>query len=426
RLESEAFLDSLLGIPSRSGFERVILRQQKRFPDSLLMLVDIDDFSSINSTLDQHYGDDVLRAVCQRLQMLMGDNSILGRISGDCFGLVGPLSTIDSEAILKAFDEPFDIHDSRLLISATCGVVKLNAEGATTTATELLKDANIALKQAKMFSRGKIQSYDVSLRKAAVDRIALLNGLREAFSARHLFLCYQPQIELSSGRVVGAEALLRWRNASGQFIPPDQFIPLAEQSGIIIPIGTWVLRTACMNTRQMIDAGYTDFRMAVNVSHAQLRDPGFIPLLAEVMQEHGVPGQNLELELTESIAIDDLVFINGLLASMREFGVSVALDDFGTGYSSLSLLSRLAVDRLKIDRAFTASLLEDALDSQLAKVMVHLAQDFNLCCIAEGIESAEQMSALDALGCNEGQGYHIARPMDFSALMTWMQAYEAR
>lgn len=419
RLEAEAFLDPLLGIPNRSGFERIIIYQQQQHSSSLLMLVDIDDFSAINSTLDQHYGDDVLRAVCQRIQLIAGDSSVLGRISGDCFALVGPMTNLDCETILHSFNEPFDIHGSQLMLSVTCGVVRLFEENSSASATELLKDANIALKQAKIFSRGKIQYFVASLRKAAEERISLLNGLREAFSAQHLLLHYQPQIDLVTGKLVGAEALLRWRTASGSFVPPDQFIPLAEQSGIIAPIGTWVLKTACRHTRQLIDLGFNDFRMAVNVSHSQLRDPNFLLQLEAILMETGVPGKNLEIELTESIAIDDIDLLNGLLGHIHTLGASIALDDFGTGYSSLSLLSRLAVDRLKIDKAFINSLLTDDLDSQLPRVMIHLARDFRLSTIAEGIENNEQMQVLTALGCDEGQGFHIARPMPIEELVDW-------
>lgn len=420
RLEEEAYVDPLLGIPNRNGFERVIVRQQRRFRPSLLLLIDIDDFSAINATLDQHYGDDVLRTACRRVQSLLNESTVLGRVSGDCFALIGPMSESDCDDIVQAFHEPFEINGNKLLLSVTCGVVKLGGSHSAVSANELLKDANIALKQAKEFNRGKIRYFDASLRKAAENRIALLGGLREAFSARQLFLHYQPQIDLATGRLIGAEALLRWCNPAGKFIPPDLFIPLAEQSGIILPIGTWVLRTACLHAKKLLNQGHKDFRMAVNVSHAQLRDPEFIEQLRSILFETGLPGRNLEIELTESIVAEDINLVNQLLKQVHALGVTVALDDFGTGYSSLSLLNKIAVDRLKIDRAFISTLEQDAVDSHLAKVIVHLAKDFHLMTIAEGIENDRQLQALISVGCDEGQGYFIARPMDIDALERWI------
>lgn len=423
KLEAEAFVDPLLGIPNRNGFEKLIIRQQERFQNALLLLIDIDDFSAINATLDQHYGDDVLRAVCQRIQLLVGDATLVGRVSGDCFALIGPLSVTDCNAIVQALQEPLLINASPLTISVTCGVVKLTEHEKSSCATELLKDANIALKQAKLFNRGSMQYFDVNLRLAAEARISLLGGLREAFSAKHLFLHYQPQICLKTGRVIGAEALLRWKTQKGEFIPPDQFIPLAEQSGIIVPIGSWVLQTACNDARQLLNSGYDDFRVAVNVSHAQLRETGFVAELERALRLTGLPGKNLELELTESIAIEDIAFINQLLNKIHQLDVSIALDDFGTGYSSLNLLHQLKIQRLKVDRSFVSKLLSNSKESKLAQVMVHLAQDFELKTIAEGIETEAQSLQLKAMGCEEGQGYFFAKPMDFATLQQWMAAY---
>jgi len=425
RIESLAFVDPLLGIPNRYRFEQAIAEQQAYYTNCVLMLIDIDDFSSLNATLDQHFGDDVLQAVCWRLKAFIEPSVILGRISGDCFALIGPAESVQYTDLIKLFQEPFCVNGESLRISVTCGVVSLDDEGMASDATELLKDANIALKQAKLFSRGKVQYFRAGLRQAAKDRIDLLTGLREAFSDERLFLCYQPQIDLRTNRVIGAEALLRWRNHEGQFIPPDRFIPLAEQSGTIIPIGAWVLKTACVQLRQMINLGYHDFRMAVNVSHAQFREPDFVPMLERTLLEVGVPAELLEIELTESIAIEDPTSINATLTAVRALGIKVAMDDFGTGYSSLSMLNRLRIDRLKIDRAFVADITKLSSESNLARVIVHLAKDFNLGVIAEGIETEAQLQELVSMGCDEGQGYFIAKPMETEIFLTWLADHQA-
>ncbi|EXJ12249.1 EAL domain-containing protein [Nitrincola nitratireducens] len=420
RIESLAYVDPLLGIANRYRFERAITEQQAMFTNCVLILVDIDDFSSVNSTLDQHFGDDVLKAVCARLSHFISSDVILGRVAGDCFALVGPAESVKYDDIIQLFQDPFIVNNESLRISVTCGVVSLEQEGMATQGTELLKDANIALKQAKLFSRGKVQYFKASLRQAAKDRIELLTGLREAFSSDRLFLCYQPQIDLRSRRIIGAEALLRWRNQQGQFIPPDRFIPLAEQSGTIIPIGAWVLRTACAQLRQLIDLGYADFRMAVNVSYAQFREPDFVDMLKSVILDARVPAEQLEIELTESIAIEDPLAINKTLSAIRALGIKVAMDDFGTGYSSLSVLNRLRIDRLKIDRAFVADASLSATEANLARVIVHLAKDFQLNVIAEGIETESQLNELVKMGCDEGQGYFIAKPMDAKTFVDWL------
>ncbi|RAU16636.1 diguanylate cyclase [Nitrincola tibetensis] len=422
RIETLAFVDPLLGIANRYRFERAITEQQDLFKNCVLILVDIDDFSSVNSTLDQHFGDDVLKAVCSRLSHFISSDVILGRVAGDCFALVGPAESVKYNEIIRLFQDPFIVNNESLRISVTCGVVSLEQEGMATSGTELLKDANIALKQAKLFSRGKVQYFKASLRQAAKDRIELLTGLREAFSSERLFLYYQPQIDLRTRRVIGAEALLRWRNQHGEFIPPDRFIPLAEQSGTIIPIGAWVLRTACAQLKQLIDLGYSDFRMAVNVSYAQFREPDFVDVLTKVINEACVPAQQLEIELTESIAIEDPISINQTLSAIRALGIKVAMDDFGTGYSSLSVLNKLRIDRLKIDRAFVADVSPVATDGNLARVIIHLAKDFQLSVIAEGIETESQLNELIKMGCDEGQGYFIAKPMDAKTFVDWLMA----
>lgn len=420
KIEALAFTDPLLNIPNRNSFEQAIEKQLASNKDAILMLIDIDDFASINAVLDQNYGDEVLKAVCQKIISSINSNVVISRVSGDCFGLVGAKDDVCVVRISRVFNEAFQIGGQEIRLSVTSGVVDLHSEGVAVSGRELLKDASIALKQAKIFNRGKVKYFASNLRQDAKSRIELLNGLRSAFSSERLFLHYQPQLDLNSRKVIGAEALLRWKNNDGQFIPPDKFIPLAEQSGMIIPIGAWVLRQSIAQLRRLIDMGFEKFRMSINVSYVQFRDPGFLKILVDNINYYSVPAEQIEIELTESIAIDSLAFINTKINQIRALGVTVAMDDFGTGYSSLSILNRLTFDRLKIDRSFIKNIDGSSSDNNIVRVIVNLAKSFGVKVVAEGVESSEQETYLKQLGCDEVQGYLYAKPMDVLQLNQWL------
>lgn len=418
QLQDLAYNDQLLRIPNRNRFVQLIDEHLVRPQAQVLALIDIDDFSGINAALDQHFGDQVLRAVLSRLQQALGTDIVCGRIAGDCFGLLGPQAKLTPDNITHLFSAPFDIEGETLRLSATTGFVNLGTTGSC--GSELLKDASIALKKAKSLSRGQSQFFSTDLKTEAQERMRVLSNLRTAFSAEKLFLVYQPQVDIASQRVLGAEALLRWKTEDGQFIPPDQFIPLAEQSGLIIPIGEWVLRTACQQLSTLIKQGFTDFRMAINVSHAQFREPEYVTSLARIIEEYQVPPGQMEIELTESVAVEDIGLIAEKLAALHEIGVTIAIDDFGTGYSSLSILNQLTIDRIKIDRGFITGIDNPQSQNNIAKIIIALGKQLGLSTIAEGVETDSQLARLKALGCDEGQGYLFARPMDSERLGDWL------
>ena len=348
----------------------------------------------------------------------------MARVGPDAFGLMGLDAHVNGETIQDVFLEPFAVAGERQQLSATTGLVRLTESAAV--GSELLLDAQIALKRAKQQHRGSSQYFSPAMGISARERFKLLKGLRAGFEENRLFVVYQPQVELLTGLAIGAEALLRWRTENGSFVPPDQFIPLAEQSGLIISIGEFVLRTACHQLKRMVGLGYGDFRMCVNISLAQFRHPDFIKTLNTALRDTGVDGRNLELEITESMAMEDTELVMHLLADIKRCGATVAIDDFGTGFSSLSQLNQLDVDRLKIDRAFVRDAQSSSAGNTIAQMVINLGRGLGLTVIAEGIETEEQRVQLAAMGCHEGQGYLFARPMQADQLERWMAEASAR
>jgi diguanylate cyclase (GGDEF)-like protein len=419
QLLDQAYNDQLLRLPNRTRFIE-LLDQNLRDPAGItLALIDLDDFSDVNDAFGHDFGDQLLQAVAARLGQMLGFNTAMARVAADVFGLIGPDAMVCGDAIRQVFAEPFEVAGERLQLSATTGLVRLSDSAAH--GSELLLDAQIALKRAKQQHRGAAQYFSPEMGTDARERFKLLKGLRAGFEENRLFVVYQPQVDLATRRPLGAEALLRWRTAEGTFVPPDQFIPLAEQSGLIISIGEFVLRTACYQLRRMETTGYAHFRMCVNISLAQFRHPGFIGSLQSALHDTGVDPTNLELEITESMAMEDTELVLHLLADIKRTGVTVAIDDFGTGFSSLNHLRQLQVERLKIDRAFVHEAQTSSAGLTIAQMVVNLGRGLGLRVIAEGVETEEQRQQLLALGCHEGQGWLFARPMQAEQLEPWMQ-----
>ncbi len=418
KLLDQAYNDQLLHLPNRNRFVELLDKNLKDPAGVTLALIDIDDFSDINDAFGHHFGDQVLQAVVMRLAAKLGLSTAMARVGADTFGLLGPSEQVCANTIEDVFLEPFGVSGERLQLSATTGLVRLTESAAV--GSELLLDAQIALKQAKQQHRGSSQYFSPAMGTDARERFKLLKGLRAGFEENRLFVVYQPQVDLPSAATIGAEALLRWRTEEGTYVPPDQFIPLAEKSGLIISIGEFVLRTACHQLKRMLELGFSDFRMCVNVSLAQFRHPDFISVLTQAMRDIGIEGRNLELEITESMAMEDTELVMHVLADIKRLGITVAIDDFGTGFSSLSHLRQLEVDRLKIDRAFVREAQTSSAGSTIAQMVINLGRGLGLTVIAEGIETEEQRQLLLSLGCHEGQGYLFARPMPAEQLERWM------
>jgi diguanylate cyclase len=423
-LDELAFYDQLSRLPNRNRFIGLIDEQlcHKEIGRQMIAILDIDDFAEVNDALGHQQGDRLLQAVAERLGDALGNDIVLARIGGDTFGLMGSTDTLVPASILDLFREPFAVQDDSMVVTATLGLVRLSdVRGG---GMDALKDANIALKRAKKNRRGGYVVFSNEMGFDIRERVRLLRGLRAAVDNERLFIVYQPQLSFESGRVVGMEALLRWRDGEGGFVSPEQFIPLAETSGLIVTLGDWVLRTACHELSLLQAQGWRDLRMSVNVSLIQFRHPSFLDKLRSALRDTGIEPAKLELEITESVAMEDAGFILETLTSIKALGVSIAIDDFGTGYSSLSQLRQLPVDRLKIDRVFVRELNSRIQGGHIATMVVELGRSLGMTVIAEGVEDEQQAQTLRAMGCHEAQGFLYAPGLTVIELRDWLQARE--
>ncbi|MBD8562782.1 EAL domain-containing protein [Oxalobacteraceae sp. CFBP 8763] len=419
-LNKSAFHDPLTGLPNRTRMIELIdaTLSAGADNDAVLALVDIDHFAETNDALGHRFGDLLLAAVARRLCTRLAPTLHIGRIGGDIFCVLGSADLVQPAALQTLFLDAFHIDGQDVQVSSTLGLVCLREHDGS--GADALKDGDIALKRAKLQQRAGHCYFSRSMGIEIRERVRMMHALRSGFQRGELFLDYQPQIDLATNRAIGAEALLRWRQPDGKLVPPDRFIPIAEYSGLIVEIGEWVLREACAELLRLRAAGHTAFTMSVNVSQVQLRHPHFLDMLRRALDDTGAPPDFIELEITESMAMEEPAALVEKLAHVKRTGVSIAIDDFGTGFSSLSHLQRLQVDRLKIDRTFVTEITGSARGSSIAQMVVQLGRNLGLSVIAEGVEDERQAQILRQLGCPLAQGYLYSRPLSPEALLAWL------
>ncbi len=419
----QATHDALTGLPNRSLFrqrlESVLDGNNESGKNLAVAFLDLDRFKLVNDGLGHSIGDDLLIAVADRLQASIGERDMVARMGGDEFILLlWDVSTADqvrprAKQILDALRPPFLVNGHELHVTASLGV-SLLSEGER-NADQLLKAADVALYRAKSAGRDRWQLDNATTDRSAFEQIILETQLRRAIEQKHFSLVYQPQINLRSGQIVGVEALVRWRHPEEGLMPPEQFIPLAEETGLIYELGLWILRAACDQHRLWRASGLGDIRLAVNISPYQLKRSNLEQDVAAILSETAMPLPLMELELTETALMQEGETTR-LLERLTAKGLSIALDDFGTGYSSLSYLRRFPIDRIKIDRSFVCDINGSQSDGALARAVIMLAHGLNVGVVAEGVETAAQLSLLRHFGCDEAQGYLLGEPMSGEAL----------
>ncbi len=415
----QAYHDSLTGLPNRSFFNQhlpqVIEQARQHHRHLAVIFLDLDHFKTINDTLSHAVGDELLRQVTQRIAGSLGHGDVAARWGGDEFTLILPNITSPEDAaqaslrIANSLSPPFILHGHELHVTTSMGIAVFPQDGADMTT--LLQNADTAMYQAKSRGRNNYQFYTQHLGREAAQRLRIESVLYHALERQEFHLVYQPQINARSGQVSQMEALIRWQHPELGTISPDRFIPLAEENGLIIPIGEWVIWAACTQAMEWHKAGLGSVRVAVNLSPRQLQHPQLVNYVVQVLAETGLPPHCLELEITETAAMADVNSSIRRLQELKELEIRASMDDFGTGYSCLSYLKQFPLDGLKIDRAFIQDLPNSMADQAMVQAIVSMAQGLNLQLIAEGVETQEQVDHLQALGCHQMQGYFFSRPM---------------
>jgi diguanylate cyclase (GGDEF)-like protein len=419
-IRHHAYHDSLTGLPNRMLFNdrfAQALGHARRHKQTLAMLfLDLDRFKTVNDTLGHAVGDKLLQHVAHRLIALTRAGDTLARLGGDEFMLlVSSIRQIEdaskvADHVLNALKQPFRIDGHELHLSASVGISVFPFDGDD--AETLVKHADVALYRAKERGRNTYEVYTPAMNERALERLTLGNSLRRALDREEFLLHYQPQVNVATGRIVGSEVLLRWARPDGTLVPPAQFVPVAEDTGLIGKLGDWVLRRACAQAQAWRAAGMGPVQLAVNLSASQFRRSSLITDVTRVLEETGLDPCRLELELTESTIMLNPEEAIASLRRLRSMGVGIAVDDFGTGYSSLSYLRKLPISVLKIDRSFVRDCLYDADDAAIVTAVLSMAKSLRLKVVAEGVETAEQMAFLRERGCREMQGYFFSVPRD--------------
>jgi diguanylate cyclase (GGDEF)-like protein len=427
RLRHEALHDNLTGLPNRVLFQQrladVLARRRPSDPQIAVMLIDLDRFKEINDTLGHATGDLLLQEVAARLRRDVADRVTVARLGGDEFALLDPAQSGPESAVALArslrevLHQPFAYQDLELEVSATIGVAV--APGHGRDASTLLRRADVAMYAAKNTAAG-VAAYGENLDEHSPRKLALVGELRSVIDRHGLELHYQPKVEMATGRVLGVEALVRWPHPAEGLVPPDEFVPIAERTGLIGPMTDFVLRSALRQCREWQDAG-RELSVAVNLSARSLLDSDLVDDIARALEASGVDPSKLVLEITETSVMSDAEYAMRVLKRLSAMGLTLAIDDFGTGYSSLAYLKRLPVDEVKIDKSFVLNMQSDENDAVIVRSIIDLAGNLGLRVIAEGVETTDAWDALRDMDCDVAQGYFISRPLPADQLGTWLE-----
>jgi diguanylate cyclase (GGDEF)-like protein/PAS domain S-box-containing protein len=430
RLRYQAHFDALTGLANRvllrERLEQAIAFAKRDQSRVAVMMLDLDRFKMVNDSLGHETGDRLLKQVAERLSTTIGATATVARLGGDEFAVLvwqvedtTQLAAM-AEAVIAAVREPYLLNDQEIHMGVSIGIAVHPQDGET--AADVMRNADVALYRVKDSGRNDFRFFDPSMNSRALERLELEASLRRALQNNEFTLFYQPKVTVADGVYCGAEALIRWRHPVRGLVPPLEFIPIAEESGLINPIGAWALREACRQIAAWRAAGLPTPPVAVNVSAQQLTEGALPELISSALAEHGLPAECLEVELTESILMSDPDLGIRILAELETIGVGVAIDDFGTGYSSLNYLKRLPLRSLKIDRSFVKDIVTDPRDRAIVQAIVAMSHALGLSVVAEGVETEDQLRFLAAEGCDTAQGYMFAKPLPAADLPGWLAA----
>jgi diguanylate cyclase (GGDEF)-like protein len=419
QIEQLAYFDPLTGLPNRAllfhRLSEATAYAKRQDQQMAVLFVDLDGFKPINDSLGHAVGDTMLKEVAKRLRECVRESDTVARLGGDEFLVLLPSVrrymdiTRVADGLLDTISEPFDLEHREICISASIGIALFPSDSES--APDLIRDADIAMYAAKKKQRGSYQFFSESLNSQVQERVELESWLRKALKNDEFHLRYQPQVDMRSGRIVGAEALLRWNSPEHGSIPPDRFVPVAEESGLIVALGEWVLRNACAQMKVWLDAGLPLQQMSVNLAGPQIQHSNLVSVVQDALAESGLRGEQLELEITENFIMREAESTVEVLQALQSMGVGLAIDDFGTGRSSLSYLKRLPVNRLKVDREFVRDIPQDSNDIAITQAIIALGRALQIEVVAEGVETEEQRDFLLATDCIIAQGFLYAQPL---------------
>jgi len=428
KIQYQAYHDPLTGLPNRvllhDRLKVALTQAEYKHQMVAVLLIDLDRFKNINETLGHRMGDLLLQNVAERVTECAREGDTVSRLGGDEFIMilsdiaqVQEVITVANKIVDVLSNEPFDLDGEELYITPSIGISVYPNDGDD--AETLVKNADMAMYRAKEHGRNNYQLHTPAMNAAATERLALENNLRRALDKDEFAVHYQPKIDLNSGRMTGMEALIRWNHSEWGLVPPFKFIPVAEETGLIVPIGDWVLRTACEQNKRWQEQGFPPMRVAVNLSGHQF-DTMLVGKVRRVLMETGLEPEWLELEITESMLMKNTDLVVGIIQDLKDMGIHISIDDFGTGYSSLSYLERFPIDTLKIDQSFVRFIENPETDAVLARAIISLAHSLNLKVIAEGVETETQLEFLREENCDACQGYYFSKPVpaeEFETLM---------
>ena len=419
RLTKLAHFDSLTGLANREYFNitftRAVEQADRRNQTLGLMFLDLDHFKEINDTLGHLMGDKLLVCIAERLKSCVRSIDFIARLGGDEFVIIlddiktSKIATNIAEKILSALSNPVDLANTEVFISSSIGITLFPDDGDNVN--DLLKHADVAMYKAKDLGRNNFQFYTSELNTKIIQAIDIKNDLRGAIGRNELTLYYQPKISIIDNKIIGAEALLRWHHPVRGMVPPNDFIPIAEQSGLIIDIGQWVIREAIKQAKKWQQTLLPDFSMAINLSVKQFHNRDLIEFIETELGHSGINASTIELEITESLLMEKSDQEQDILKELSEKGFKISMDDFGTGYSSLSYLKRFTIDVLKIDRSFISDVMSNPDDAEIVKAIIVMAHALKLTVVAEGVESEAQMDFLKQLKCDQSQGFLVSKPI---------------